>query len=102
MQTVKVQSLLRICFFQLPIKEKQSIEDDIFSHPMQHVSLLQKSGTNHSVGGENDWHNKCRILMNLLVSTYIFIGHKGRVLHITLSPDQRKPFSVAVDGMSCL
>ncbi|KFP40883.1 Cell division cycle protein 20 B, partial [Chlamydotis macqueenii] len=29
-------------------------------------------------------------------------GHKGRVLHIALSPDQSKLFSVAADGIACL
>lgn len=37
-----------------------------------------------------------------LLYVFYFTGHKGRVLHIALSPDQGRLFSVAADGIACL
>uniref|UniRef100_A0A8D0SPP9 CDC20/Fizzy WD40 domain-containing protein n=1 Tax=Sus scrofa TaxID=9823 RepID=A0A8D0SPP9_PIG len=31
-----------------------------------------------------------------------FFGHRGRVLHLALSPDQTKVFSAAADGIACV
>uniref|UniRef100_A0A8C2V860 Cell division cycle 20B n=2 Tax=Chinchilla lanigera TaxID=34839 RepID=A0A8C2V860_CHILA len=31
-----------------------------------------------------------------------FLGHKGRVLHLALSPDQTRVFSAAADGTACV
>lgn len=43
-------------------------------------------------------------LCYILHFLYIFClpGHKGRVLHIALSPDHSRLFSVAADGIACL
>ncbi|XP_071887295.1 cell division cycle protein 20 homolog B isoform X2 [Anas platyrhynchos] len=38
----------------------------------------------------------------MLVNSLKLYGHKGRVLHIALSPDQSRLFSVAADGIACL
>ncbi|KAM9167360.1 cell division cycle protein 20 homolog B [Mergus octosetaceus] len=38
----------------------------------------------------------------MLVNSLELYGHKGRVLHIALSPDQSRLFSVAADGIACL
>ncbi|XP_075383101.1 cell division cycle protein 20 homolog B [Mycteria americana] len=38
----------------------------------------------------------------MLVNSSQLYGHKGRVLHIALSPDHSRLFSVAADGIGCL
>ncbi|XP_030326335.1 cell division cycle protein 20 homolog B isoform X2 [Strigops habroptila] len=38
----------------------------------------------------------------ILINSSELYGHKGRVLHTALSPDQSRLFSVAADGTACL
>ncbi|KAM6104768.1 LOW QUALITY PROTEIN: cell division cycle protein 20 homolog B [Pterocles gutturalis] len=38
----------------------------------------------------------------MLINSSELYGHKGRVLHIALSPDEGRLFSVAADGIACL
>lgn len=40
------------------------------------------------------------LIINVLL--LCFVGHKGRVLHVALSPDCSRFISLAADGMACV
>ncbi|KFO72422.1 Cell division cycle protein 20 B, partial [Cuculus canorus] len=73
----------------------------------QICSLLWLPKTNELMTGQGLPGNQMKIwkypmLINSSELYGKYFSHKGRVLHIALSPDQSRLFSVAADGMACL
>ncbi|KAM6363008.1 cell division cycle protein 20 homolog B [Pluvialis apricaria] len=69
----------------------------------QICSLLWLPKTSELMTGQGLPGNQMKIWKYpMLISSSELYGHKGRVLHIALSPDQSRLFSVAADGIACL
>ncbi|KFM03023.1 Cell division cycle protein 20 B, partial [Aptenodytes forsteri] len=73
----------------------------------QICSLLWLPKTSELMTGQGLPGNQMKIWKYpMLINSSEFYGkyfsHKGRVLHIALSPDQSRLFSVAADGIACL
>ncbi|XP_025000766.3 cell division cycle protein 20 homolog B, partial [Gallus gallus] len=69
----------------------------------QICSLLWLPKTSELMTGQGLPENQIKIWQHpALISSSELYGHKGRVLHMALSPDQRRLFSVAADGIACL
>nr|XP_023963073.1 cell division cycle protein 20 homolog B [Chrysemys picta bellii] len=69
----------------------------------QICSLFWLPKTNELMTGQGLPKNQMKIWKypTLTNSTDLY-GHKGRVLHIALSPDHSRIFSLAADGMACV
>uniref|UniRef100_G1MXM1 Cell division cycle 20B n=1 Tax=Meleagris gallopavo TaxID=9103 RepID=G1MXM1_MELGA len=66
-------------------------------------SLLWLPKTSELMTGQGLPGNQMKIWQHpTLINSSELYGHKRRVLHIALSPDQRRLFSVAADGIACL
>ncbi|XP_031465068.1 cell division cycle protein 20 homolog B [Phasianus colchicus] len=69
----------------------------------QICSLLWLPKTSELMTGQGLPGNQMKVWQHAgLINSSELYGHKGRVLHIALSPDQRRLFSVAADGIACL
>ncbi|XP_009988788.1 PREDICTED: cell division cycle protein 20 homolog B [Tauraco erythrolophus] len=69
----------------------------------QICSLLWLPKTSELMTGQGLPGNQVKIWKYpVLINASELYGHKGRVLHIALSPDQSRLFSVAADGIACL
>ncbi|KAM6035126.1 cell division cycle protein 20 homolog B [Theristicus caerulescens] len=69
----------------------------------QICSLLWLPKTSELMTGQGLPGNQMKILKYpMLINSSELYGHKGRVLHIAVSPDQSRLFSVAADGIACL
>ncbi|XP_031413083.1 cell division cycle protein 20 homolog B, partial [Meleagris gallopavo] len=69
----------------------------------QICSLLWLPKTSELMTGQGLPGNQMKIWQHpTLINSSELYGHKRRVLHIALSPDQRRLFSVAADGIACL
>ncbi|XP_032061483.1 cell division cycle protein 20 homolog B [Aythya fuligula] len=73
----------------------------------QICSLLWLPKTSELMTGQGLPGNQMKMweypmLVNSLELYGKYFSHKGRVLHIALSPDQSRLFSVAADGIACL
>ncbi|XP_032865082.1 cell division cycle protein 20 homolog B [Tyto alba] len=69
----------------------------------QICSLLWLPKTSELMTGQGLPGNQIKIWKYpMLTNSSELYGHKGRVLHIALSPDQSRLFSVAADGLACL
>ncbi|XP_074022411.1 cell division cycle protein 20 homolog B [Numenius arquata] len=69
----------------------------------QICSLLWLPKTSELLTGQGLPGNQMKIWKYpMLINSSELYGHRGRVLHIALSPDQSRLFSVAADGIACL
>uniref|UniRef100_K7FQN9 Cell division cycle 20B n=1 Tax=Pelodiscus sinensis TaxID=13735 RepID=K7FQN9_PELSI len=69
----------------------------------QICSLLWLPKTNELMTGQGIPKNQMKIWKYpTLTNSISFVGHKGRVLHIALSPDHCRIFSLAADGLACV
>ncbi|XP_040434801.1 cell division cycle protein 20 homolog B [Falco naumanni] len=69
----------------------------------QVCSLLWLPQTSELMTGQGLPGNQMKIWKYpMLINSSELYGHKGRVLHIALNPDQNRLFSVAADGIACL
>ncbi|XP_074669773.1 cell division cycle protein 20 homolog B [Strix aluco] len=69
----------------------------------QICSLLWLPQTSEMMTGQGLPGNQMKIWKYpMLINSSELYGHKGRVLHMALSPDQKRLFSVAADGIACL
>ncbi|XP_054042964.1 cell division cycle protein 20 homolog B [Rissa tridactyla] len=69
----------------------------------QICSLLWLPKTSELMTGQGLPGNQMKIWKYpMLINSSELYGHKGRVLHVALSPDQSRLFSVAADGIACL
>ncbi|XP_010281664.1 PREDICTED: cell division cycle protein 20 homolog B [Phaethon lepturus] len=69
----------------------------------QICSLLWLPKTTELMTGQGLPGNQMKIWKYpMLIRSSELYGHKGRVLHIALSPHQSRLFSVAADGIACL
>ncbi|XP_051498786.1 cell division cycle protein 20 homolog B [Apus apus] len=69
----------------------------------QICSLLWLPKTSELMTGQGLPGNQIKIwTYPILKNSSELYGHKGRVLHVAMSPDQSRLFSVAADGIACL